>query len=467
MDGKEVSGSSMEWAKNILAAEYSYEISIANGPLVPEADLRSVSTALLSALEIIWKNGDKRAVFIPTALDEYVWREDNTYEWYVMEELTIEDDYTTTYVLNMTSLTWLDESIHDKPVWWHYTVVVVPKQIQVADSAMLLIVGWNNKASNNPADVLSRSDTKRAIAYASHSGVTTVLNYCTPNQPIAFKNDPLIALYPNGRTEDGIIARTWHMFINNPTKPDVLLRLPMTKAAIRAMDTAEDFLVGLGETKPVRWGCTGASKRGWTTWTAAAVDYERIIFASPVWLDNLKLIPSAHHHYRSLGGWTFNYYDYYVEGFTLDMDRNPGYQMLADIVDPYTYLDRYSRSQTLLIQHAGNDEFFLPSDTYFYWDELFGEKYMRTYPNKGHGGVGWRELEPPEIDNIVWQAIDGIFDEVLNPQVLKKSIGYEPWTWKLIEGDSWSAIEFYSNVKPTSVKAWGSISETSDRSVYN
>ena len=50
--------------------------------------------------------------------------------------------------------------------------------------------------------------------------------------------------------------------------------------------------------KPIRWGATGASKRGWTTWTLGAVDYERIIFISPVWLDNLNLIPSTHHHYR-------------------------------------------------------------------------------------------------------------------------------------------------------------------------
>ena len=72
----------------------------------------------------------------------------------------------------------------------------------------------------------------------------------------------------------------------------------MTKGAVRAMDTAEDFLQQLGHSKPVRWAATGASKRGWTTWTLAAADYERVIFASPVWLDNLDLVPSARHHYR-------------------------------------------------------------------------------------------------------------------------------------------------------------------------
>ena len=38
---------------------------------------------------------------------------------------------------------------------------------------------------------------------------------------------------------------------------------------------------------------------------------------------------------------------------------------------------RYGRSQTVLVQNAGNDEFFLPSDTWFFWDEMFGEKYLK------------------------------------------------------------------------------------------
>ena len=97
----------------------------------------------------------------------------------------------------------------------------------------------------------------------------------------------------------------------------------MTKGTVRALDTAEDFLVGLGHEKPIRWGITGASKRGWTAWTHAAVDFERVIFVSPVWLDNLNLIESSHHHFRSLGGWTMQYVDYYIEGFTRDID-DPG-----------------------------------------------------------------------------------------------------------------------------------------------
>ena len=37
------------------------------------------------------------------------------------------------------------------------------------------------------------------------------------------------------RSEDDIIAWTWKTFFENTTNPSVLLRLPMTKAAVRAM----------------------------------------------------------------------------------------------------------------------------------------------------------------------------------------------------------------------------------------
>jgi PhoPQ-activated pathogenicity-related protein len=44
----------------------------------------------------------------------------------------------------------------------------------------------------------------------------------------------------------------------------------------------------------------GASKRGWTAWTTAAVD-DRVVAIIPV--DLLNLEPSFEHHYRSYGFW--------------------------------------------------------------------------------------------------------------------------------------------------------------------
>ena len=44
----------------------------------------------------------------------------------------------------------LDETVMDSSIWWHYAVIIVPKNIRIPDAAMCLIVGWNNKLTNNP-----------------------------------------------------------------------------------------------------------------------------------------------------------------------------------------------------------------------------------------------------------------------------------------------------------------------------
>ena len=58
----------------------------------------------------------------------------------------------------------------------------------------------------------------------------------------------------------------------------------------------------------------------------------------------------------------------------------------------------------------------------------------KIYQNKGHGGVGLRETfgpETAEIENIVWQTINGVFEEVLNPEYFKRTVEKNPWTWTL------------------------------------
>ena len=47
--------------------------------LTPSSALESSSLALLAAVEVAWKNADKRDTFKTTPLDDYVWRRDDTY----------------------------------------------------------------------------------------------------------------------------------------------------------------------------------------------------------------------------------------------------------------------------------------------------------------------------------------------------------------------------------------------------
>jgi PhoPQ-activated pathogenicity-related protein len=50
-----------------------------------------------------------------------------------------------------------------------------------------------------------------------------------PNAPIVFKADPT----KRKRFEDAIVGWTWKEFLDNITNPDILIFLPMTKAAVR------------------------------------------------------------------------------------------------------------------------------------------------------------------------------------------------------------------------------------------
>eukprot|EP00058_Branchiostoma_floridae_P004654 XP_002590142.1 hypothetical protein BRAFLDRAFT_126052 [Branchiostoma floridae] len=98
------------------------------------------------------------------------------------------------------------------------------------------------------------------------------------------KNDSL----QKSRSEDAIIAYTWKHFLDNPDQPDWLLRNPMTKAAVRAMDTVQDFVKKMTGNQPEKFLVAGASKRGWTTWTTAAVD-KRVFAIVPIVMDLLNM----------------------------------------------------------------------------------------------------------------------------------------------------------------------------------
>lgn len=122
------------------------------------------------------------------------------------------------------------------------------------------------------------------------------------------------------------------------------------------MDTVEAFLKEKKATEEITgFLVAGASKRGWTTWTTAAVD-SRVIAAIPIVMDMLNFVENVHHFWRAYGGWTFALTDYYQMNFTTQLD-NPNMQLLANIVDPYVYRKRLTMPK-LVIDSTG-DEFFM------------------------------------------------------------------------------------------------------------
>src|SRR5947208_2130625 len=84
-------------------------------------------------------------------------------------------------------------------------------------------------------------------------------------------------------------SQTWHKYLRTGDERWPA-RLPMTKSAVRAMDTVQAFCANHsgGTVKIANFVVAGASKRGWTTWTTAAVD-PRVVAIVPIVIDTLNL----------------------------------------------------------------------------------------------------------------------------------------------------------------------------------
>jgi PhoPQ-activated pathogenicity-related protein len=79
----------------------------------------------------------ERLGFNATALDEYVAKPDASYNWTdTGDRLNGTELFPTGkvgwtgYVLNMTSQTWMTEKESNRPVWWHYLVVIIPDNVE-------------------------------------------------------------------------------------------------------------------------------------------------------------------------------------------------------------------------------------------------------------------------------------------------------------------------------------------------
>ena len=352
-----------------------------------------------------------------TALDRYVAAPDSSYKYELVQ--TTPGQGFTTYVLDMTSQTWRSTKDVDKPVWRHWVTIIKPDQVKHS-TGFLFITGGNNK-SKAPTQA---PENLTKIATATGTVVTELR--MVPNQPLVFTGET------RERVEDESIAYTWDKFLHggDETWP---LRLPMTKSAVRAMDAVTSFCASEqgGSVKVEKYVVSGASKRGWTTWTTAAVD-KRVVGIVPLVIDLLNLEPSFQHHWQAYGFWAPAIKDY-VEMKIVEWTGSPEYRKLLEIEDPYEYRDRLTMPKLMI--NASGDQFFLPDSSQFYFDRLKGEKYLRYVPNADHSMRG-----------------TDVFDTVLAfyQRLLNGSDGPR-FTWSFEKDGS---IRVKSSDKPIVVKLW-------------
>lgn len=284
----------------------------------------------------------------------------------------IEGDNYKAYVIRMVSQTWLTEEIVDESEWWHWLTIVVPDSVD--HSTGFLWIGGGDREDPEPSSV---NPLVLNAALATNSITAHLHN--VPFQPISFSGDNRL----EERVEDELISYAWRKFLEGGAKDEDaewLPRLPMTKAAMRAMDTISDFIQNQESITVDKFVVSGASKRGWTTWTTGIFD-DRVVAIAPVVIDLLNIVPSFQHHWRAYGEWSPAIEDYEDENI-MQWQFSAEYERMLELIDPFSYPDSLDMPKYII--NAASDEFFLPDSWQFYWNDLPSPKYLRYVPNAGH-----------------------------------------------------------------------------------
>jgi len=352
-------------------------------------------------------------------LEEYVYSTQDEYSYQIIDSI-IEDDWTG-YHVKMISGKWLNEELVDQVEWWHYVDIIIPKQVQSNKSLMFIDGGTKDEE-------FFRLDSS-SISYAieSKSVIANISNI--PFQPINFLESKQKNFY-----EDDLIAYSWNRFLISGARNnhvEWLPRLPMTRAVVRAMDLVQD-ITKQNKVNVNEFVVSGASKRGWTAWTTAAID-KRVIAIVPMVIDMLNLNESFENHYRSYGEYSIAVQDY-VNYNIPDRMSTKEFEVLMKYVEPYYFKEKFTMPKLLI--NAGSDEFFSTDSWRFYFDQLPGEKYLQYVPNVNHSLNGTylnenlfsfytRIINGQSFPNVSWEIKnDSLFGKVDTEEEYKVSI----WT---------------------------------------
>ena len=353
-----------------------------------------------------------------TALDRYVKAPDSHFKYELVK--TLPGAGYTAYVLDMTSQQYLTTAEVNQPIWRHWLTVVKPAKVTSKVGLLFIRGGDNDDGAPGTADAL-------AARIATMTGAVVAVLNMVPSQPLVFAGET------RERVEDAIIAYTWAKYLHTGDEKWPL-RLPMTKAAVRAMDAVTGFLASPagGKLSVDKYVISGESKRGWTTWTTAAVD-KRVVAIMPGVIDVLNIGPSFLHHYRAYGAYSSEVDDY-VEAGIMQWAGTEEYKNLMQIEEPFSYRDRLTMPKFII--NAAGDQYFLPDSSQFYFDQLVGEKYLRYVPNADHAVRDHTDVE---------ESIAAYFESIV------KHTPRPTFTWK-IQPDGRIVVDTVT--KPSAVKLW-------------
>lgn len=281
----------------------------------------------------------------PTELYRYLAKPDRSYSYHLVS------DTPTRAEISMVSQTWHGIK------WTHTILLQRPTKVRFPHIGILYITG----------DGPRRGDLIDLALVTQATGMPVAMLFDVPNQPI------------DGRKEDDLIAHTFEQYLAKPD-PSLPLIFPMTKSAIRAMDTIQHFTHKSSD--PINdFVVVGASKRGWTTWMVGASGDRRVKAIAPMVIDTLNFPAQMRHQLETWGKYSEQIQDYTRRGLEQELDTPRGHD-LGVIVDPYSYR-RNVRMPTLIVK-GSNDPYWSVDALDLYWKDLSEPKWLLTVPNAGH-----------------------------------------------------------------------------------
>lgn len=334
---------------------------------------------------------------------------------------------------SLHSQDWSPQGMVQPAAWEHGVEIYIPDNALHGKALLIVNNGINIPGPDGKQYAAADLTEEQILAIVRKTRSIAVSVGDVPNQYLTFSDDQL------PRREDSIVARSWALFLQDPQQHAFTpLHVPMMQAVVKTMDLAEQELQPW---KVREFLATGASKRAWALWLATLAD-ARISAVVPQVLDFMNLRSLLTHTQQAYGGsWPLALQDYHREGITAQFETE-AFGKLEKIVDPLRYLDRSQAARLAVpkyLVHAGNDEFFLPDNSRFYYDQLPGQKTLRVVPNAGHGGIRplaaelftgairrWQAGLPwPQLGSALKQ-VDG--RSVLSLQMAEQPVQLTRWT---------------------------------------
>jgi len=368
------------------------------------------------------------------ALENYVGQTDTNYTWKRISQRQ-SDGFTVSH-LELVSQKWREH------IWRHHLQVVRPAKVRHPEIAFLFITGSGE--GTRWVEILK--------TLAQRAGAVTAVISKVPNQP-----------FYDGRREDALIAYTFVKYAETGDESWPLL-FPMAKSAVRAMDAVQAFVEEESKEKIEKFVVGGASKRGWTTWLAGAVD-PRVKAIAPMVIDMLNMKAQTQWAEKVYGKQSEQIHDYTEQGLHERQD-DPPIAKLRSWVDPYAYRERYTMPKLILL--GSNDRYWTVDSLRHYWSDLPEPKLIFQTPNAGHDLGGAREAiqtlaaffqmvaDGDELPKMEWQLKDVSQDKAeLTVKVDRPAKMIRLWTAdskdRDLRDDRWTSREL--KIKPGSSQA--------------